>query len=120
MKFVFASIAATGILATALTALPPSAAAAQEQRQRDNDDQRQRSPQTERPDYSQSQHPDYSRNKYYTLGNREGYQDYERKKERANHNHKYSNDEDRRAHDYGYQQGWHGQRGYQPESPDRR
>lgn len=111
MKFVFASIAATGILATALTALPPSAAAAQEQRQRSNDDQRQSTVQT--------QHPDYSKNKYYDLGNREGYQDYEKKKERANHNHKYTNDEDRRAHDYGYQQGWRGQRGYQPESTDR-
>ena len=64
MKFAFASIAATGVLAMALTALPPSAAGAQDQRQLNNDQQRQSNAQT--------QHPDYSKNKYYALGNREG------------------------------------------------
>jgi|CZKZ01.1.fsa_nt_gi hypothetical protein len=111
MKFAFATIAATGALATALIALPPAASGAQDQRQYNNDQQRQSNTQT--------QHPDYSKNKYYSLGNREGYQDYGKKKERANHNHQFRNDEDRKAHDYGYQQGWQGQRGYHPESTDR-
>ena len=57
-------------------------------------------------------HPDYSNNSYYALGNREGYQDHNRKHQRKNHNHKYGSSQDRAAHDYGYQQGWSGQRGY--------
>ncbi len=60
-------------------------------------------------------HVDYSRNSYYKLGNREGYQDYRRKTQRTEHNHKYRSDDDRKAHDYGYQQGWQGQRGYHPQ-----
>jgi hypothetical protein len=111
MKFTFASITATGVLATALIALPPTASGAQDQRPYNNDQQRQSN--------TQAQHPDYSKNKYYALGNREGYQDYGKKHERANHNHQYRNDDDRKAHDYGYQQGLQGQRGYHPESPDR-
>jgi len=55
-------------------------------------------------------HPDYSNNHYYKVGNNEGYEDYKRKTQRKEHNHKYRNDEDRKAHDYGYQQGWQGQR----------
>lgn len=110
MKFAFATIAATGFLATALFALPSSAAGAQDQRQYDND---------QRQSNTQTHHPDYSKNKYYTLGNREGYQDYGKKHERANHNHQYRNDDDRKAHDYGYQQGYQGQRGYHPDSTDR-
>jgi hypothetical protein len=54
-------------------------------------------------------HPDYSNNSYYQLGNREGYQDYGRKQQRKQHRHKYRNDDDRAAHDSGYQQGWSGQ-----------
>jgi hypothetical protein len=106
MKFSFATIAATGFLATALFALPPSTAGAQDQRQYNNNN-------------TQTQHPDYSKNKYYALGNREGYEDYGKKQQRANHNHQYHNDNDRKAHDYGYQQGWQGQRGYHPDSTDR-
>jgi hypothetical protein len=105
MKFSFATIAATGFLATALFALPRSTAGAQDQRQYNNN--------------TQTQHPDYSKNKYYALGNREGYEDYGKKQQRANHNHQYHNDNDRKAHDYGYQQGWQGQRGYHPDSTDR-
>ena len=108
MKIAFTSIAATAALAMALTAVPGSTAGAQEQR-RDTNVQAQ----------VQVQHPDYSKNKYYTLGNREGYQDYTRKTVRTNHNHTYRNDDDRAAHDYGYQQGWQGQRGYHPETTDR-
>jgi hypothetical protein len=111
MKFAFASIAATGVLGVALTALPPSVAGAQDQRQYSNDQQRQIN--------AQSQHPDYSKNKYYALGNREGYQDYGKKQKRETHNHQFRNDDDRKAHDYGYQQGWQGQRGYHPETTDR-
>jgi hypothetical protein len=90
-----------------LFALPPSTAGAQDQRQYNNNNN------------TQTQHPDYSKNKYYALGNREGYEDYGKKQQRANHNHQYHNDNDRKAHDYGYQQGWQGQRGYHPDSTDR-
>jgi hypothetical protein len=51
---------------------------------------------------------DYSNNNYYRIGNREGYQDHGRNVQRTKHNHKFRNDEDRQAHDYGYQQGWQG------------
>jgi hypothetical protein len=61
-------------------------------------------------EYTQQQtHPEYSNNRYYQVGNREGYVDYQHKTQRKEHNHKYRNDDDRRAHDYGYQQGWQGQ-----------
>jgi len=53
-------------------------------------------------------HPDYSNNEYYRTGNDEGYQDYQAKKRRESHNHQYRNDDDRKAHDYGYDQGWSG------------
>ena len=111
MKFAFTTIAVTGLLAVALTAVPPSAAGAQDQPRYNNDQQRQNNGQT--------QHQDYSKNKYYTLGNREGYQDYEKKQKRETHNHHYRNDDDRKAHDYGYEQGWQGQRGYHPDATDR-
>ena len=58
----------------------------------------------------QESHSDYSNNRYYQLGNHEGYADYQHKTQRKEHNHKYRNDDDRKAHDYGYQQGWQGQR----------
>lgn len=62
-------------------------------------------------DYNQEQQrPDYSNNRYYRTGNSEGYTDYQRKEQRKEHHHKYRNDDDRKAHDYGYQQGWQGQR----------
>ena len=59
-------------------------------------------------------HPEYRNNRYYKTGNREGYQDYRKKTQRAEHTHNYRNDEDRKAHDYGYQQGWQGRRGSTP------
>jgi hypothetical protein len=62
-------------------------------------------------EYAQGQsHPDYSNNRYYKLGNSEGYHDYQHKTQRTVHNHKYRSDDDRKAHDYGYQQGLQGQR----------
>jgi hypothetical protein len=115
MKIAFTSIAATAALAMALTALPTSVAGAQEQRRDDNVQQRQYDNDQQR----QVQHPDYSRNRYYALGNREGYQDYGRQTQRATHHHSYRNDDDRVAHDYGYQQGYRGTRGYHPDT-DRR
>lgn len=111
MKFAFTTIAVTGLLATALTVVPTSAAGAQDQTRNNNDQQRQSNGQT--------QHPDYSKNKYYALGNREGYQDHQKKQKRASHNHQFRNDDDRKAHDDGYEQGWQGQRGYHPETTDR-
>ena len=57
-------------------------------------------------------HPDYSNNRFYKVGNSEGYQDYKHKTQRKERNHNYRNDEDRQAHDYGYQEGLQGQRGY--------
>jgi hypothetical protein len=110
MRNVFTTIAATVALTMSLTVLPATAASAQDQRQYNNDQQRQNSTQT--------QHPDYSKNKFYTVGNREGYQDYQSKTQRKTHNHAYRNDPDRKAHDYGYQQGLQGQRGY-PSTTDR-
>jgi hypothetical protein len=61
-------------------------------------------------DQDRDDHPEYKKNTYYKLGNREGYEDYQKKTQRAEHNHKYRNDDDRKAHDYGYQQGWQGKR----------
>jgi len=57
----------------------------------------------------QAQHPQYSNNKYYQLGMKEGQVDHEKNVQRPNHNHNYKTDEDKKAHDYGYQQGFHGQ-----------
>ena len=62
-------------------------------------------------DRAQEQPPqDYSKNRYYSVGKKEGYRDYQHKKERKVHDHHYRNEDDHRAHDYGYQQGWQGQR----------
>ena len=71
----------------------------------------QRSEQTQRtnPD-TYANHPDYSNNEYYRTGNDEGYQDFRAHKQREKHEHQYRNDDDRRAHDYGYQEGWSGRR----------
>ena len=55
----------------------------------------------------QAEHPDYSKNSYYQQGNREGYKDYKDNKQRK-HNHKFKNDDDRHAYDYGYEQGHQG------------
>jgi len=57
----------------------------------------------------QNQHPDYSNNKYYQLGNKEGLEDHEKNVQRKTHNHNYKTDDDKKAHDAGYQQGWQGQ-----------
>lgn len=51
---------------------------------------------------------DYSHNRYYQLGNREGYEDYGKKERRKEHNHQFHRDDDRRAHDAGYENGWQG------------
>ncbi|GAC1429990.1 MAG: hypothetical protein NVSMB62_27510 [Acidobacteriaceae bacterium] len=113
MKNTLRLMTAAAALSIAVTALPAMAApAAQEQEHRDTDRR-----DTDRRDTQQ--HPDYSNNNYYRLGNREGYQDYSKKEQRKNHNHKYRGDDDRAAHDYGYQQGWQGQRGYNSD-PNRR
>ena len=104
MKNGIRTIAIAGALMFATTALPSLAAATmagvQDQEHRDRDQ-------------AQQQHNDnYGNNRYYKLENREGYQDYHKKEQRKEHSHKYRNDDDRQAHDYGYQQGWQGQRGY--------
>ncbi len=98
MKNTIRTIAAAAALSLCVPALPAFAVPdAQEQEHRNGGD-------------PQQQHPDYSNNSYYRTGNREGYQDYQKKQQRKNHNHKYRSNEDRSAHDYGYQQGWQGQR----------
>lgn len=61
-----------------------------------------------RDQHATQEHSNYSNNSFYQMGNREGYQDYQKHTQRKAHNHKYRNDEDRRAHDEGYQQGWQG------------
>jgi hypothetical protein len=103
MKIAFTGVAATAALAMVLTGVPASA--------QYNNDQQRNSP-------NQVQHPDYSKNKFYSVGNREGYEDHQKKAQRPAHEHAYRNDEDRKAHDYGYQQGWNGQKGY-PSTTDR-
>jgi hypothetical protein len=64
----------------------------------------------------QNEHPEYVNNKYYQLGNKEGYEDHKKNLQRKEHNHTYKTDEDRKAHDYGYQQGWEGKE-YHPDHP---
>ena len=56
------------------------------------------------------EHPEYYKNRYYRLGNREGWEDHQRNEQRKEHNHRFKTDEDRQAHDYGYHQGWSGTR----------
>ena len=63
--------------------------------------------------------PNYYNNRYYRLGNSEGYTDYRRHHQRATHRHKYDTDDDRRAHDYGYHQGWQGRRWSDHDRDDR-
>lgn len=114
MKNALRLMTAAAALSIAASALPAMAApAAQEQEHRDSDRR-----DSDRRD-TQQQHPDYSNNSYYRLGNREGYQDYNKKEQRKEHKHKFRSDDDRAAHDYGYQQGWQGQRGYNS-NPNRR
>ena len=101
-----------GVSAVAVPAL------AQQDENRENKG-RQSSAETQRtnPD-TYANHPDYSNNEYYRTGNDEGYQDYQAHKQREKHDHQYRNDEDRRAHDYGYQEGWSGRR-YRDRDDDR-
>jgi hypothetical protein len=72
--------------------------------------QEQRSTTTTTTTRSTDEHPEYRNNQYYRLGNREGYEDYQKKERRTTHDHKYRKDDDRKAHDYGYEQGWSGHR----------
>ena len=107
------SIAVTGIPAFAAGAPGRAFAAQDDQRhennQRRDDDQRRDNDQR---DTNRANRQDYSNNTYYRTGNEEGYEDYQKKQQRKSHDHKYRNDDDRTAHDYGYQQGWKGERGY--------
>jgi hypothetical protein len=101
MKNVLRTIAFGAALTVAATAVPSFAAIA--------------SPAVQDQDHDRAQsqdHPEYAKNRYYKVGNQEGYQDYKSKKQRPEHKHAYRNDTDRQAHDYGYQQGLQGQRGY--------
>lgn len=103
-----AAIAALAIGATACGTLP---ALAQEHHDDAAEHQRVETTQAEHQRVETTQYanrPDYSNNRYYRLGNQEGVQDHRRNTQRANHNHKYKTDEDRKAHDYGYQEGWQG------------
>jgi hypothetical protein len=101
MKIVLRTIAFGAALTVAGTAVPSIAAmtfAGMQDQDRDH--------------AQAQQHPEYLNNSFYKLGNSEGYQDYKGGKQRKEHNHKYRNDEDRQAHDYGYQQGLQGHSGY--------
>jgi len=103
MKNVLRTIAFGAALTVAATAVPSFAAIA--------------SPTVQDQDHAQSEHPEYANNRFYKLGNQEGYQDYKNKTQRPEHKHAYRNDTDRQAHDYGYQQGLQGQRGYHSTTP---
>ena len=68
-------------------------------------------------DRSQKQQkPDYEKNHFYNLGNREGYRDH-KKKEHTERNREFSNDDDRRAYEDGYEKGWEGKRSYRLDHP---
>jgi hypothetical protein len=94
------TIAATGLVVTPALATPAS----QDQQHKDQQYK------------DQAQHPDYSNNSFYRLGNKEGLEDHQRNVQRTSHNHHYKTDEDKAAHDYGYQQGWKGQSYQAPRS----
>jgi hypothetical protein len=98
MKNAFRIVTAAAAFAIAATTIPAVAASLAPQDRRDN-------VQTDR-----NEHPEYTSNRYYRLGNKEGYDDHRRNVQRKQHNHKFSSDDDRKAHDYGYQQGWSGTR----------
>lgn len=87
------------------TVFAASAVAQQDQNQRY--DSRSAKAQRADPD-TYANHPEYSNNEYYRTGNDEGYQDYKAKQRRERHEHQYRNDDDRKAHDYGYNEGWSG------------
>ena len=96
MKLVWKRVALGSALALTLaTAFPVTAlpAAAQDQDHHDQGDH---------------DRQNYANNSYYQTGNREGYEDYQKKARRKEHHHKYRTDDDRRAHDQGYEQGWQG------------
>jgi|GEM_PF-6983965 len=101
----FALITAFAIGAAVCIA-PASATPFAQDHDRDHRDQRN---DQDHRDQRNNDHPDYSNNSYYRLGNREGLQDHRRNTQRTAHNHHYRSDDDRNAHDYGYQQGWQGQ-----------
>jgi hypothetical protein len=103
MKNALRIFAAAAAFSLAASALPAYGAPAAQNQEHHDDDRRNNS------QYSNSNNPDYSNNSYYQLGNREGYQDYGKKQQRKEHRHRFRNDDDRAAHDYGYQQGWSGQ-----------
>jgi hypothetical protein len=63
----------------------------------------------------ETQHPEYYNSSYYRLGNKEGLEDHKHNVQRTTHNHNYKTDEDKAAHDYGYQQGWKGQNYREPQ-----
>ena len=98
MKSMFRSFAAATVLTIAASAMPLLAAVPAQDRDH------------QQMDRNHEEHPEYQTNRYYRLGNSEGYKDYGRHVQRKQHNHSYKTDDDRKAHDYGYQQGWQGQR----------
>jgi ribosome modulation factor len=95
--------AALTIGASVVAAIPAMAQQDGNRSQRDGSSQAQR---TDSGTYAAR--PDYSNNGYYRTGNEEGYQDYQAKKQREKHEHQYKTDDDRKAHDNGYQEGWSG------------
>lgn len=99
MKHTLQAFAATTALAIGVAALPAFAHAQEEHTRTTTTTTR-----------TTDEHPEWHNNEYYRTGNREGYEDYQRKERRKEHEHKYRSDEDRRAHDYGYEQGWKGHR----------
>jgi hypothetical protein len=62
------------------------------------------------------QHPDHAKDRYYTLGNRDGYHDF-KKMRYQDHKHKFPNGDDRQAYDQGYEVGRLGGRTYRVDQP---
>jgi hypothetical protein len=55
------------------------------------------------------QHPDNAKDRYYTLGNRDGYHDFKKMRQR-DHKHKFPTGDDRQAYHQGYEVGCMGGR----------
>ena len=94
MSGTISKFARAAVLCTGLSLLISPTVIAQDQDRDHHDDQQQRD--------------QYANNQFYQLGQREGAEDSQHHHKRKSHRHKYTSDEDRRAHDAGYQSGWQG------------
>jgi hypothetical protein len=109
----YKKIAYAAALSAGLSLLIPSGAIAQDQDHHDqqSQDQDHHGQQSQDQDHHgqqlQDQHRDWSNNSNYQMGAREGSKDH-KSNQRKTHNHKFDNDDDRRAYQAGYDSAWQG------------